>query len=136
MEDSAILSLELILLILVFLRKPQQSICSCIRLLLAIIDLEMVLRELLGPADLSGAQALCIYEMTEVIMVRKDENLMLAAFQIVTPRLKGFDNGQKLTVVGRVLYLYRNHFPRKECYSVPLAQIDLSDYPISTSSGS
>ena len=69
-------------------------------------------------------------------MVRKDENLMLAAFQIVTPRLEGFDNSQKLTIVDLVLCFCRNHFPRKERYWVPLAQIGLSDYPIKTSSGS
>ena len=62
------------------------------RLFLVIVNLKMVLGELLGPADLFGAQTLCIYEMTEVIMVRKDENLMFAAFQVVTPHLKGFDN--------------------------------------------
>ena len=96
----------------------------------------MVSKELLGPANLSGAQAFCIHEMTEVIMVRKDENLMLAAFQIVTPRLEGFDNGQKLTVVGLVSCFRWNHFPRKKRYMVPLAQIGLSDYPIRTSSRS
>ena len=49
-------------------------------------------------------------------MVRKDENLMLAAFQVVTPRLEGFDDSQKLTIVGLVSCLCRNHFPRKERY--------------------
>ena len=83
MKDSAILSSELLLLILASLRKPRQSICSRICLTLAIVDSEIVLRELLGPADLSGAQALCIHEITEVIMIRKDENLMLVAFQVV-----------------------------------------------------
>ena len=74
------------------------------------------MEELLGPADLSGAQILCIDEITEVIMVRKVENLMLAAFQIVTPHLEDFDNSQKLTVVGLVSSLCGNHFPRKEGY--------------------
>ena len=69
-------------------------------------------------------------------MVRKDENLMLATFQIVTPRLKGFDNGQKLAVVGLIPSLCRNYFLRKESYWVPLAQIGLSDYSIRTSSES
>ena len=136
MKDLAILSLELIFFILALLEKSRQSICSRICLALAIIDLKVITRELLGPTDLSGAQALCIHETTEVIMVRKDKNLMLAAFQIVTPRLEGFDNSQKLTVVGLVSCLYRNHFPRKERYWMPLAQIGLSDYPIRTSSGS
>ena len=54
----------------------------------------MVLRELLGPADLSRAQILHIYEIMEIIVVYKDENLMFATFQIVTPRLEGFDNSQ------------------------------------------
>ena len=81
------------LFILASLAKPRQSIYSCICLTLAIVDLEMVLRELLGPVDLSGAQALRIYETTEVIVVRKDENLMLAAFQVVVPSLEWLNNG-------------------------------------------
>ena len=136
MKDSAILSSKLIFLILALLRKPQQSICSRICLSLAIINSKVITRELLGLMDLSGAQALCIHELTKVIMVCKDENFMLAAFPIVTPCLEGFDDSQKLTVVGLISYLCRNHFPRKECYWVPLAQIGLNDYPIRTSSGS
>ena len=69
-------------------------------------------------------------------MVCKDENLILATFQIVTPHLEGFDNSQKLIVLGLVSYLCRNHFPIKERYWVPLAQIGLSDYSFRTSSGS
>ena len=48
----------------------------------------MVSRELLGQADLSEAQVLYIHETIEVIVVRKDENLMLAAFQVVPPSLE------------------------------------------------
>ena len=76
----------------------------------------MVSRELLGPTDLSGAQAFCIHETTDVIVIHKDENLMLTTFQIVVPRLKDLDNSQKLTVVGLIPSLYRNHFPKKEGY--------------------
>ena len=96
----------------------------------------MVSRELLGPADLSGAQALRIHETTEVIVVRKDKNLMLAAFKVVAPGLKSLDNNQKLAVVGLIACLHWNHFPRKERYWVPLAQIGFNDYPTRTSSGS
>ena len=96
----------------------------------------MVSRELLGPADLSRAQALHIHETMEIIVVCKDENLMLATFQIVTPRLESVDNSQKLTVVGLIPSLCRNHFPTKEDYWVLLAQIGLSDYSIKFSSGS
>ena len=111
MKDLAILSSKLIFLIPALLEKPRQSICSRIRLALAIIDLKVITKELLGPMDLSGALALCIYETTEVIMVHKDENLMLAAFQIVTPRLEDFDNSQNLIVVGLVSCFRWNHFP-------------------------
>ena len=96
----------------------------------------MVSRELLGPADLSGAQALRIHETTEVIVVRKDENLMLTTFQVVPPGLESLDNSQKLAVVGLIACFCRNHFPRKERYWMLLAQIGLSDYPIRTSSRS
>ena len=136
MKDSAILSSELLLLILASLGKSRQSICSRICIALAIVDSEMVSRELLGPADLSGAQTLRIHETTEVVVVRKDENLMLAAFQVVAPGLESLDDSQKLAVVGLILCLCRNHFPRKEGYWMPLAQIGLSNYPIRTSSGS
>ena len=88
---------------------------------LAIVYFKIILRELLGPADLFGAQTLHIRKTTEVIMVHKDENLMLAVFQIMTPRLKGFDNSQKLIVVGFVSSLCRNHFPKKKHYWVLLA---------------
>ena len=53
----------------------------------------MVLGELLGPADLFGAQALCIYETTEIIVVRKDENLMLVVFEVVALSLECFKDG-------------------------------------------
>ena len=76
----------------------------------------MILRELLGLTDLPGAQTLCIYKTTEVIMVRKDKNLMFAAFEIVTPRHESFNDTQKLTVVGLVLYFRYNHFFQKEGY--------------------
>ena len=92
MKDSAILSSELILLILASLRKPRQSICSCICFALAVVDLKMVLGELLGPADLFGAQTLCIHEATKVVVVCEDEQLVLVTFQIVTPYLEGFDD--------------------------------------------
>ena len=35
-------------------------------------------------------------------MVRKNENFMFAAFEVVAPYLKGFDNSQKFTIEGLV----------------------------------
>ena len=46
----------------------------------AIIDSEVVSRELLGPPDLSGAQALSIHESPEAVVVSKDVDLVFAAF--------------------------------------------------------
>ena len=92
MKDSAILSSELFL-VMASVGKPQQSICSRICFTLVIVNLKMVSRELLGPADLSGARALYIHETIEVIMVHKDENFMFAAFQVVMPSFECLNDG-------------------------------------------
>ena len=92
MKDLAILSFELIFFILSFLKKSQQSIYSFICLVLAIIDLKMVSKELLGQIGLLGAQTPCIYKTTEIIMVHHDKNLMFAAFQVVIASFKCFNN--------------------------------------------
>ncbi len=63
---------------------------------LMIIDSEVVLRELLGLADLIRAQTLCIHELAEIIIVSKDEDFMLAAFLVVVPSLESLNNGQEL----------------------------------------
>ena len=40
----------------------------------------MIVREFLGPTNLSGAQAFRIYEAAEVVVVCEDENLVFATF--------------------------------------------------------
>lgn len=45
-----------------------------------IIDLEVVLRKLLGLTDLARAQALYIHILTEVIIVSKNKDLVFAVF--------------------------------------------------------
>ena len=80
MKNLGILISESFFLGLAFLRKARQNISRSISFSLIIIDLEVVLRELLDLADLTRAQTLCIYELTEVIMVSKDENFILLAF--------------------------------------------------------
>ena len=69
MKNSSILSLKFFFFILTPLKEARKSICSPIDLALTIIDLKMISGELLGPTDLSGAQALHIHELTEVIIV-------------------------------------------------------------------
>ena len=64
LKDSYILSLKNFFFALALLRVAGQSISSSISLALAIIDAEIVARQFLGPADLAGAQAFCIYKPT------------------------------------------------------------------------
>ena len=90
----------------------------------------MILGEFLGPVDLSGAQILRIHEVIKIVVVCEDKHLVLAIFQIVMPYLKGFDNSQKLAVMGFILSFCRNHFSQKERYQILLAQIGFSNYPI------
>ena len=45
-----------------------------------VIDSEVVSKKFLGPADLSGAQTLCFYKLSKVIIVGKYEDLILKAF--------------------------------------------------------
>ena len=53
----------------ILLRVLRQSIGSFVSLALTIIDSEVVAREFLGLANLSGAQTLCLHEPTEVVVV-------------------------------------------------------------------
>ena len=45
-----------------------------------VVNLKIVLGELLGPTDLSGAQALYIYKATKVVIVCEDKHFLLATF--------------------------------------------------------
>ena len=60
-------------------RISRQGINSSVSLVLTIVDSEVVTRELLDPADLSGAQTLCVHEPAEVVVVGKHENFMSKA---------------------------------------------------------
>ena len=62
------------------LREAKESISHNISFSQMIINLKVVLRKLLGSADLTIAQAFCIYESTEVIIVSKNKDLMFANF--------------------------------------------------------
>ncbi len=79
-EHLGVLISESLFLGLASLREIRQGISHNISLSLIIINLEDVLRELLGLADLTRAQTLCIYKLAEVIIVSKDKNLVFAAF--------------------------------------------------------
>ena len=80
MEDLDVLGAEGLFLFYTSLRVLRQGISSSVSLVLTIIDSEVAMREFLGPADLSRAQTLCVYELAEVVVVGKYEHLMLKPF--------------------------------------------------------
>lgn len=79
-KDPSIFSSQSIFLGLVSLKESRKSTCNYINFFLAVIDLKMVLQELFISPDLSDIKTLCIYELMKVIMVGKDDNLMLTVF--------------------------------------------------------
>ena len=79
MQDFDVLCSEGLFLFDTSLRVSRQGISSSVSLALTIVDSEVVTREFLGPADLSGAQTLRIHESSEVIIVDKHEDFMSRA---------------------------------------------------------
>ena len=74
MQNLDVLHLEGDFLLSTLLRVLRQGIGSSISLALTIIDLKVVTREFLSPVDLSRAQTLCVYELSEVVMAAKHED--------------------------------------------------------------
>ena len=48
---------------------------------------------------------------------------MLAAFEVMLPSFKYFNNSQELTIVYFIPSLSKNHLSGKKSYPIPLAQI-------------
>ncbi len=69
------------------------------------------------------AQAFRVHKVLEVVVVCEHKNFILAAFKVVLPCFKCFNNGQQLTVVGLVPSFSRNHLFREKGYWMPSAQI-------------
>ena len=79
MQNLDVLRSEGLFLFCTPLRVSRQGISSSVSFALTIINLEVVIKEFLGPADLPGAQTLRIHESSKVVMVGKHENFMLKA---------------------------------------------------------
>ena len=79
MQNLDVLCSEGLLLFCTSLKVSRQGISSSVSLTLIIVDSEVVAREFLGPADLSGAQTLRLHEPVEVVVVGKHENFMSRA---------------------------------------------------------
>ena len=80
MQNFDVLRLESLFLFSTLLRVLGQGIGSSVNLALTILDSKVVTREFLSPANLSGAQTLCVHELSDVVMVGKYKNLMSRAF--------------------------------------------------------
>ena len=79
-QDFDVLCLQGLFLLSTSLRVSRQGISSSVSFALMIIDSEVVTREFLGPADLSGAQTLRVHEPAEVVMIGKNKHLVLRPF--------------------------------------------------------
>ena len=79
MRNLDVLRSESVFLLSTPLKVSRQGIGSSVSLALTIIDSEVVTREFLSPADLSGAQTLRVHKSSEVIMVGKYEDFMSRA---------------------------------------------------------
>ena len=79
MQNLDVFRSEGLFLLSTLLKVSRQGIGSSVSLALTIVDLEVVTRELLGPADLSGAQTLRVHELAEIVAVGKHENFMSKA---------------------------------------------------------
>ena len=79
-QNLDVLCSEALFLVSTLLRVSRQGIGSSVSLALTIVDSEVVTTEVLGPADLSGAQTLRVHEPAEVVVVGEYEHLMPRAF--------------------------------------------------------
>ena len=91
-EDTSILNLKNLLLMGAFLGEGGQDISGGVSFALSIVYAKVILKKLLGLADLARTQTLCIHKLAEVIIIGKHENLILVALQIVLPSFKNFNN--------------------------------------------
>ena len=78
-QDFDVLILEGVFFLCTLLRVLRQGVSSSIGFALSIIDSKVVTKEFLSPANLSGAQTLCIHEPAKVVVVGKYKNFMLRA---------------------------------------------------------
>lgn len=80
MENFGVIIFKSLFLGLTSLKEVKQCISYNISFFLMIIYLEVVSREVLDSADLARAQALYIHQLTGVIIVNKNKNLVFATF--------------------------------------------------------
>ena len=80
MKNLDILSLKLFFLIMTPLREMKEGVYSSISLASMVVDLKMVSKKFLGPSNLIRAQTFYIHELTKVVIIDQDKDIILAAF--------------------------------------------------------
>lgn len=128
MKNLGIFMFEGFFFDLASLTKARQDIHYNISFSLTIINLEMISRELLGPSNLTGVQAFCIYKLTKVITIYKDKDLIFTAFQIVSQSFKNLNNSQKIMIVSLVPGLVQNYLSGKKSYQILLTIFGLWEF--------
>lgn len=93
MKNLSIFISEYCFFSLVSLGKVRQGISRRISLSLTIINLEVVSKEFLYPADLIRTRNFCIYEFAKGILDNKNKHLVLATFQVMAPSLESLNDG-------------------------------------------
>lgn len=54
-------------------------------------------------------------------MVNEDKDLIFAAFQVVAPSFKSFNNSQQLLIVSLISSLGKDHLLREQGHWIPMA---------------
>lgn len=103
----------------------KQDFSNCICLFLIVIDTKTIPRELLDLANLLKTEILDIHKLLEVVLISEDKNFVFAAFQIIAPSFKDFNNNWEFLVVSFVASLDGNHFLIKIGYRVLLDNFGL-----------
>lgn len=83
----------------------------------------MITREQLSQTNLLRAQAICIHEVMQVVLIHKYKNLIFTSFYIMIPGLESFNNYKKLVIMGLISYLYQNHLFIQKSHWMALAQV-------------
>ena len=79
-QDLDVFGLKGLFLLNTPLRVTRQGIGSSVYLVSLVINLELVTRELLGPAHLSRTQVLCVHKLAKFVVLGIYKHLMLRPF--------------------------------------------------------
>ena len=79
MQDLDVLGTESLVFFYTLLKISKQGISCFINLALTIIDLDVITKKLLGPANLFRAQTFRLYELSEVVIIGKHKEFILGA---------------------------------------------------------